>query len=94
MYIVYGFHNQNYEGLFARLYENEAAMISEVDSLMAADMSLSTEKFHDLMENNKEEFDESFLDGSNRTYEECMDEGAYYSEKGYEIAWGEIESEA
>ena len=91
VYVVAGHHNSNYDGLFCHVFDNEEKMLAKVVDLMSQDMRMSSEEFHKLRETNREDFDEVFLDGGGRTYEECMEEEAYYSEKGYEIIWGSRE---
>lgn len=89
VYVVRGFNNDNYKGTFADVYHTEKKMIDRVHQYMAANMGISLEQFMDLLKNNREEFDDRFEDGSDRTYEQCFEDGGHYTPKGYEITWGE-----
>jgi hypothetical protein len=88
VYVVSGYHNSNYNGIFCYVFDSEAKMLDKVNELMAEDMDMSIEEFSKLQKNNQENFNDMFPDGSERTYEECMNEQSYYSNDGYEITWG------
>lgn len=89
VYVVRGFNNGNYAGLFADIFDSEKKMVDKVHQYMAANMGVPLEEFMDLLKNNREEFDERFEDGSERSYEGCFEDGGHYTPKGYEITWGE-----
>lgn len=91
VYVVSGHHNSNYEGIFAHVFDTADKMVNKAKELMATDMNMKLDEFNKLYENNRGEFNEQFLDGGERTLEECLKEGAYYSEKGYEMSWGKKE---
>lgn len=90
VYAISGFNNQCYNGIFTLLFDSEEKMMAEVEDMMASDMYLSRAAFIRLRRENKAEFDDRFNDGS-RSYEECLEEGAYYCSNGYELSWGEYE---
>lgn len=91
VYTVSGFHNGNYAGIFCHLFDSHQKMRLCAEEMMATDMGLTHEEFIDLFNKNRESFDEQFLDGAGRTFEECLEDGAYYSDNGFEIAFGEEE---
>ena len=91
VYVISGHHNSNYEGIFAHVFDSADKMVNKAKELMACDMNMELDDFNKLYENNRGEFNEQFLDGGERTLEECLKEGAYYSEKGYEMSWGKKE---
>jgi len=90
VYAISGFNNQCYNGIFTLVFDNEEKMLEKVEDLIAGDMGLSRAAFIRLRRENKAKCDSWFSDGS-RSYEECLEEGAYYCSNGYELSWGECE---
>lgn len=91
VYAISGFNNSNYEGIFTLLFDSEEKMIAEVEDMIASDMGLSRAAFIRLRREDKTKFDDWFTDSGDRTYEKCLEEGAYYCSNGYELSWGEYE---
>ena len=91
VYAISGFNNSNYEGIFTLLFDSEEKMIAEVEDMIASDMGLSRAAFIRLRREDKTKFDNWFTDSGDRTYEKCLEEGAYYCSNGYELSWGEYE---
>ena len=87
VYVISGFNNQCYDGIFSIVFDSEEKMLEEVKDLMALDMNMSRADFVRLQRENREEFDDRFGDET-RSYEECLEEGAYYCSNGYEFSWG------
>lgn len=90
VYAISGFNNSNYTGIFTLLFDTEEKMLEEVEDMIASDMGMSRAAFIRLRRENKAEFDDRFS-GEDRSYEECLEEGAYYCSNGYELSWGECE---
>ena len=91
VYAVSGFNNQCYNGIFTLLFDTEEKMLEEVEDMIASDMGMSRAAFIRLRRENKAEFDDRFSDSGDRSYKECLEEGAYYCSNGYELSWGECE---
>ena len=91
VYAISGFNNSNYEGIFTLLFSSEEKMIAEVEDMIASDMGLSRAAFIRLRREDRAKFDNWFTDSGDRTYEKCLEEGAYYCSNGYELSWGEYE---
>ncbi len=91
VYAISGFNNSNYDGIFTLLFSSKEKMMAEVEDMIASDMGMSRAAFIRLRREDKSEFDSWFTDSGGRTYEKCIEEGAYYQESGYELSWGEYE---
>jgi len=87
VYIISGFNNKCYDGIFSMAFNSEEKMLNEVQDLMALDMDMSRAAFIRLQRENRKEFDDRFGD-EDRSYEECLEDGAYYCSNGYELSWG------
>lgn len=93
VYVISGHHNQCYCGTFTRVFTSEDKMLHYIQELMADDMNLTHGQFINLKNSNRKEFDNLFMDGGDRSYEECIEEGEYYYGNGYEFSFVEVEME-
>ena len=93
VYVVSGHHNQCYCGIFTSVFTSEDKMLYYVQALMANDMRLTHGQFINMKNSNRKEFDNRFMDSGDRSYEECIEEGEYYCENGYEFSFGKAEIE-